>query len=130
MFELFLSFVIGIASGIISSIIVTASYRKIDQERDRQIFFFKIKQFESSFLAVDDTDLDATLNFLRCSNVPKPYKWIHLSTEEKLLVHTLSEIIQDLKTTLFNLLIERDDPKIEHKENHCSKILRAKLERL
>lgn len=114
MFELFLSFVIGIASGIISSIIVTVIYRKIDQEKYRQQYFSEIKLYFKKLMNIDTSDLTSLENYWICSEYPTLHKWIHLKGNERKIIQDLNYKVRDLSKIMVNyfndkkLLLEQD----------------------
>lgn len=89
MCELIYSFVIGIASGIISSVIVTATYRKIDQEKERQHYFAEIRKYFSNLVNISSSDLPSFIDYLVCNEFPIHYKWIRL---EKYEVETIQQL--------------------------------------
>ena len=107
MFELFLSFIIGIASGIISSIIVTVIYRKIDQEKERQQYFSEIKLYVKKLIHINTSDLTSLENYWKCNEYPTLHKWIHLKNYEKKIIQDLNIIIEDLSKTMTNYFIDK-----------------------
>lgn len=90
MSEMTWSFIIGVASGIISGIIVTVIYRIIDQERERQKYFADIRSYIKHLMNIDTSDLNAFSTYWLCNEFPTKYKWIHLKNNEV-------KIVQDLK---------------------------------
>lgn len=102
MIDLIYSFVIGIASGIISSLIVTAIYRKIDQEKERQRYFSDIRRYIANLLNIDTSDLVALDNYTICNEFPVLQKWIHLKKDETIIINKLQNKINYLSTIMLD----------------------------
>ena len=87
--------IVGIISGIISSLIITVFYRKIDnainKERDRQLFFSELREFSRQLSAdvlnvqeIDHLTFAKLLeNFYTRYEFPRQFRWVKLTKEEE-----------------------------------------------
>ncbi len=86
------SIIVGIATGIISSILVTVWFRYVDSRHEAKIYFYEIakyvrtlgKVFTPSQLEQKD-QIDAIFDFLIGGETPRCYMWTFLSRKEKKL---------------------------------------------
>lgn len=86
LFDLLNSFVVGIASGIVSSVIVTAAYRFYDRERDRQNYFQALQTYIDSIVKIGLQDTYALIEFTEKHKLPKQYRWVHLNKVEQQII--------------------------------------------
>lgn len=112
--DLLNSFVVGIASGIVSSIIVTAAYRLYDRERDRQIYFAALQTYINSIVRIGLNDTYALIEFTKNHKLPKQYRWVHLNKVEQQIVDSAKKEDYTLSRILSNFYFEsRKIPKDE-----------------
>ena len=109
-----ISFIIGIASGAISSVLVTILYRKVDSNRERDLMFASANLFISRFLVLDCENIENVYEFLRCNTPPKVYNWSPLKKDEKRLFIKLYNLVfelrRDLSTYHTDNFIKKMDP--------------------
>ena len=96
----FNSLIIGIVSGVISSLLITIFYRRIDAERERIVFFTDANKITSQFLVLDPNNIEAMYNFIEHSTLPKIYKWSPLSRDEKTLIHLLNLTLHTIRSEI------------------------------
>lgn len=75
-------FILGLISGIISSVIVTQTYRIIDKRERRGNYFNLLQTYiftVSNYLVTDPFKIG---NFYDLNEFPRPNKWIHLDRKE------------------------------------------------
>lgn len=100
---------LGIVSGIVSSLIVTAFYRKIDQEKDRQQYFFSLRLYISQLLKIKYNDIKTLDSFLSINEFPVVFKWIKLNYEEAENVKKIYDICTLIESTVTDYKLEEMD---------------------
>jgi len=95
------SFMIGIASGLVSSIIVTVYYRNKDMERDRQNLFLEIRKYQRQLITMDYSDVKAVSDFIGENELPSIHKWIKLKPNEKKIVKEFNELVLQIQEQAF-----------------------------
>ena len=118
--ELIFSFVIGIASGIVSSVLVTIFYRRKDSEKDRQAFFTAIKEYTGGLTAIAADDIEAISTFLSSHERPQIFKWIRLTKDERTTLYELFDRILKLQEVITEYHTEVSkiyDPFINQQED-------------
>jgi len=107
--ELIFSFIVGVASGIVSSVLVTAFYRKKDGEKDRQSFFMSFRKYVSQLIAIELSDIDGMSDYFSANELPKVFKWIHLNKDELKIVLGIIEKISELQ----DLILAYEEEKLK-----------------
>ena len=111
--EIFLSFIVGVASGIISSMLVTIFYRIKDSEKDRQAFFVAVNEYVRglTYTSIDgsrgliytSTDEVKTMyTFMSSHPFPRIYKWIRLTKTERIIILELYKYVSNLQDLLID----------------------------
>lgn len=98
--EIFFSFIVGIASGIVSSVLVTVFYRIKDGEKDRQTFFLAVNEYVGGLISISTDDMDAMSAFISSHQLPRIFKWIRLTKAENIVILELYERVSDLQDVL------------------------------
>lgn len=117
--ELIFSFVIGIASGIVSSVMVTVFYRIKDGEKDRQAFFSTVKEYIGGLIAIPADDIEAMSAFYSSHEYPRIFKWIRLTKDEHTILDKLDDRISELQDVIVNYYLEAStvyDPILAQQE--------------
>lgn len=136
--EIFYNFVIGIASGIVSSVLVTIFYRIKDGEKERQEFFTHFRMYFWGLSNITSTDIDSLADYLSTHELPSVYKWIHLKKDEWILVTDLSIKVMNLNELICAYSEEKyrlaeqnkSEEDIDYilKTKYLHKIIHAKIE--
>ena len=115
--DIVLSFVVGLLSGVISSILVTIFYRWKDSEKERQNYFLALRQYVSRLSNISATDIHKTSDFFGTYELPIIYKWIRLKKDEFIMVNKTLTIIMDYQHAFCKLYEKtlRDDEYTEIK---------------
>lgn len=95
--ELIYSFIIGIASGIVSSVLVTVFYRMKDSEKERQAYFANLRAYMSKMLIPEPGNIAEMIDFYCSNELPTIFWWIRLKKSEYKIVAEASEKILNLQ---------------------------------
>lgn len=105
--EILYSFIIGIASGIVSSVIVTIYYRIKDGEKERQNYFTNLRLYFAGLASITATEVDALSEYISTHELPKTFKWIHLKKSEWIIIANLSEKVMHLNESVCTYVEEK-----------------------
>lgn len=116
--ELIYSFSIGIASGIVSSVLVTAFYRKRDEEKERQAYFASLRMYVDKLLITKFDDITAMIDFYCSNELPPVFRWVPLKNDEyktiaeiSMKVLHLQELISQYSEEKLNMSQKGFEPK-------------------
>lgn len=115
--EIEYSLIIGVISGIISSIIVTQLYRIKDRERDRILFFERFEDFYLKLCSLLSSLMFPNEEvFLELKNIypPRKYRWIYLKKEEASIIYKIDEIYYSLASKIREMSNEYQKTKDEY----------------
>lgn len=108
-----MEFLVGLVSGIVSSLLVTMYYRYKDSERDRQKYFTSLRRYTSELIAISTKDIEAIRHFYFTNERPPIYKWVRLKRDEWKIVYQLDDKLNQLGDVLISY-IEDDARLIEN----------------
>lgn len=109
--DILISIITGIISGILSSLIITVIYRKIDQEKDRQNYFHDLRAYIYLLFSHSFSDTEKLKDFFLVNEFPCPYKWIHLTKQEKDLIHEVEQYCESLRDLILMYHTEKEESK-------------------
>lgn len=96
MLDQFINLLVGILGGIISGVMVTLYYRRMDEKRDLQKYFAEFRFYVHQVLMFNN--LDDAYQFLQTTMTPLHFDWIELSEKDDTIIqraHTaFGEIIR------------------------------------
>lgn len=105
--DILYSFIIGIASGIVSSVIVTICYRIKDGEKERQNYFTNLRLYFAGLTNIDVTEVDSLFGYMSTHELPKTFKWIHFKKSEWVIITNLYEKVMLLNESVCTYVEEK-----------------------
>lgn len=109
--------VVGVISGIISSIIVTQGYRILDKKRERFLYlnriYIYIKGLRSKLAAYENGEISDDYivniyNYLVQTELPKKESWVHLYDKEKKVVNDFKKLFENVQRRVFDCKFDMD----------------------
>lgn len=99
--------IIGIITGIISSVMVTQAYRIKDRERDRIKFFEEFHCFYSDFYyLLMSIPSNQVYSELKNIHPPRKYSWIHIKDEENAIIENVKEVYYTVSEKMFDFSLQ------------------------
>lgn len=112
--------VVGVISGIISSIIVTQGYRILDKKRERFLYlnriYIYIKGLRSKLAAYENGEISDDYivniyNYLVQTELPKRESWVHLRSKEKKVTKDFKKLFENTQRKVYECKFDIDGIK-------------------
>lgn len=112
--------VVGVISGIISSIIVTQGYRILDKKRERFLYLNRIYIYISGLRSqlsayengkISDDYIVNIYNYLVKTELPKREAWVHLHFKEKKVTKDFKNIFENIQRKVYECKFDIDSIK-------------------
>lgn len=109
--------IIGIISGIISSIMVTQVYRIMDKKRDRFGYLNRLNTYTVGLRSklsayengeISDSYIVNVYNYLTKTEVPKKESWVHLCDKERKAANDFKELYEIVQRKVFECKFDID----------------------
>lgn len=112
--------IVGIISGIISSIIVTQGYRMLDKKRERFLYlnriYIYIKGLRSKLSMYENGEISDEYivniyNYLVQTELPKKESWVRLHSKEKKVTNDFKKLFENTQRKVYECKFDIDSIK-------------------
>lgn len=108
-----MNILIGLGTGCLSGWAITNYYRKKDEERDRQQFFFEVRQYLLRLVNLNFSNPKEIIEFLLVNDFPPIYSWVKISDDEGNVILDLYKKIEMIQYIAKDCIILQEKARDE-----------------